>query len=177
MINFSLLIVIKHNQFVRLNWRYINIYTCKQDIGNQSIQHRHYETIVNNFHQTIILLSYLLYQYVHLQQNQFVRFNWPYINICKQDIGNQSIHHRNYETIINNFHQNIIILSNLLYQYVHLRGFIHFIFSFKYSSAHCEYDLIVYHQSESVTSCINDFMYCFMGTQKKCRLYSKYVRT
>ena len=75
-------------------------------------------------------------------------FNWPYINIYKWVFGNQSIQHRNYETIKNNFHQTVIIFSHLLYQSVQLRRFIHFIFIY---TAHFKYDITVYHKSESVT--------------------------
>ena len=65
-----------------------------------------------------------------------------------------------------NIHQSRTILKSptLL---VCANAVIYPIFAFKYSTAHCKYDMIiVHHKSESVTSFMhNDLMFCFMGNQ------------
>jgi len=95
-------------------------------------------------------------------------------------IGLTLTQHRNYETIKNNFHQNIIILSHLhvLYQSMCNCGDLSILFSFKYSTAHFKYDTIVYHKSESVTSFMHKWLHVLLNGQPiEIKLCSKYVRT
>jgi len=56
-----------------------------------------------------------------------------------------------YLFIINNIHQTRIILKITYFLVYAIVSFYHF-FAFKYSTAHCKYDIIVHHKRESVTS-------------------------